>query len=422
LKKPIEYIVDNAINLKGILKKKKSDNVDLIITSPPYYDVKNYNNNELQIGYRQTYTEYLEDIVKVIQSCYDISKDSATLWMVVDTIQRNGETIMLPYDINQKLKNLYKDKTWKLKDIIIWNKYKNVPWCSKGRLKNQIEYILFYSKSENYKYNIDKIREFKDYKKWWKSYPERYNSKGKSPTNLWEFTIPIRGWGNGYQQHLCPFPFPLIERIISLSTDEGDLIFDPFAGSGSVLALAGEMNRKAIGIDVNSTYKDRYEAEVIIGAKKYWEKRKLEIDLNDTGLTEFKRLNKKLRKIKAGVELKSKLENIKPGIIEKIFTNERNSKTNEIECYFIGKSNMLNLTSIVKKLDIEDIEKKYKVKINYKYAKISEFINEFGSEKKYYAYLPKKIYKYHKMMDLSYILNNLNGEYLYSNIKINIKS
>ena len=80
------------------------------------------------------------------------------------------------------------------------------------------------------------------------------------------------------QNHLCPFPFPLVEKIISLCTDEGDWILDPFAGSGSVLAMANEMQRNSVGLDINTAYKKRFEDEVLIGVKRYWEKRVKELE------------------------------------------------------------------------------------------------------------------------------------------------
>ncbi|MBA7558284.1 hypothetical protein ES705_51082 [subsurface metagenome] len=240
----ITYIIGNAKNIKGIFSRKRIPAPNLIISSPPYFDLLNYGGNIRQIGYGQIYyKEYLNDVAKVFQDCFDISKKNASFWLIIDTFKKDGEVITLPFDIHKTLKDTYK-KTWKLKEIIIWDKEKNLPWNAKGKFKNQFEYVLFFTKGPNYKFNIDRVREINDLKKWWKSFPERYNPDGKAPSNLWHYTTPIQGWGNNKQNHFCPFPFPLAEKIISISTDKGDVICDPFAGSGSALAIGYEMGKK----------------------------------------------------------------------------------------------------------------------------------------------------------------------------------
>jgi len=109
------------------------------LTSPPYYDIKNYENSECQIGYKQNYESYLSDIVNVFQQYYNVANDKATFWVVIDTMRKNGVTKLLPFDITNKLIEFHKNNTWILRDIIIWNKLKNLPWHSKGKLKNQFE-------------------------------------------------------------------------------------------------------------------------------------------------------------------------------------------------------------------------------------------------------------------------------------------
>ncbi len=145
--KDILYLIEDSRNIINNFRENKFEKVDLILTSPPYFDVKNYENAELQIGYKQSYDNYLNDIALVLQNCYSISKDNATLWLVMDTIKREGVTCPLPFDINKKLIDLNNGNTWILRDVIIWNKYKNLPWHAKGRFKNQFEYILFFSKN-----------------------------------------------------------------------------------------------------------------------------------------------------------------------------------------------------------------------------------------------------------------------------------
>ncbi len=297
-----KYLIDKAQNIKTLFTKNRQS-PDLILTSPPYFDILNYDDNKSQIGYgEKSYEVYLNTIAKIFQDCYEIASPNATFWLVVDTFKKNQEVKLFPFDIVSTLKKNYAE-TWNLRDLIIWDKEKNLPWSNNGNFKNQHEYVLFFTKGNKFKFKLDKLREIADLKKWWKTYPERYNPKGKAPSNIWSFTTPIRGWGNSKQNHLCPFPFPLVEKILTLSSNEGDLIFDPFAGSGSVLALATAMNRKSIGIDVNSSYKKLFQKEVILGAKKYWAKRQLELDEVKGLMSDFTDTNKKLRKLKVATHI-----------------------------------------------------------------------------------------------------------------------
>ena len=116
---------------------------------------------------------------------------------------------------------------------------------------------MLFSKSTSFKYNVDSVRVYdtNQLKEWWVNYPERYNPKGKSIDELWEFPIPVQGsWGDRYIRHFCPLPKEMVARIISLSTDEGDVVFDPFAGSGTVLSQAAYMKRNYLGIELNDSY------------------------------------------------------------------------------------------------------------------------------------------------------------------------
>src|SRR3972149_7160596 len=139
----LRYELIDARHTELYFKKRKALSPKLIITSPPYHNIKNYDNKKKQLGYHQSYDNYLTDVVNVLVQCFNVAAENSTLWLVVDTIRKNGELKPLPFDIIGKLTNT---KSWTLRDIIIWNKKKNIPWHAKGRFKNSFEYILFFSK------------------------------------------------------------------------------------------------------------------------------------------------------------------------------------------------------------------------------------------------------------------------------------
>jgi len=417
--KTYNYIIEDSRNIEKIFEKYKIEKPQLIITSPPYFDVKNYEGAKKQIGFGQDYDEYLKDLVVIFQKCYEISSPNATFWMVADTIKKNGTIIPLPFDIHRELTKTF-SSTWKLKDLIIWNKTKNIPWNAKGRFKNHFEYILFYVKDEKYKFNIDKIREIANLKKWWLTYPERYNPKGKAPSNIWEFITPIRGWGNGYLNHVCPFPFPLVERIISISTEEKDLVFDPFAGSGSAIAMAYVMNRNSVGIDINEKYKKKFEKEALIGAQKYWIKQEEELKLIDAKFKEFKIKNLKLRKNKLGsIALQWVKQNF--ATINSIFLVVESEKNREeIDCIIVGNEKNIDVLSFNNEEEINKLMRAFKIKINWKITTKYDLLKVLTNIT-LYKYDHNKIYKYISSLPLKELIDSPdNNKCFFSNIDLNI--
>jgi len=269
-KKIYGYHLRDARLIKDIIKKEI---VDVIITSPPYAELKDYG-MEGQIGFGQDYyKQYLPDLENIFRQCFEVSKQTGSLWLIMDTYRNKGNVQLLPFDIAGKLSKV----GWKLKDIIIWEKDKALPWTGTGQLRNIFEYILFFVKSDQFKYYIDRIKTT-DFKEWWLKYPERYNPHGKVPTNIWKISIPIQGsWSKSNLRHFNPFAKELVEKIILLTTNEGDVVLDPFAGSGTVLAQAVCMKRKCIGFDINEKFKKMYEDYVIDETKERWKFRKREL-------------------------------------------------------------------------------------------------------------------------------------------------
>jgi DNA modification methylase len=249
-----KYHIYNSLFLKDIIGE--SPIVDVTVTSPPYWDLKDYEHDQ-QIGLGQTYDIFLNDLEKVFSMVYDVTKNSGSLWIVADTLKKNGEMVLFPFDLASRLKRV----GWTLQDVIIWNKDKTRPWSHKGKLRNIFEYILFFTKTKNFKYYLHRIREINQLKKWWIRYPERYSPFGKAPSRAWEIAIPRQGsWGKdtNWVTHACPFPPSLVQRIIQLTTNSGDLVFDPFAGSGVTLAQAEVMGRRFAGFDLNKEYQNMY--------------------------------------------------------------------------------------------------------------------------------------------------------------------
>lgn len=236
----------------------KNIRIQTTISSPPYFDMKDYG-EENQIGFGQSYMEYLRDIKSVFEQVYKYTKEDGTLWIIIDTFKRHDSIVLLPFDVASKLQ----ESGWLLQDIIIWKKDKTVPWSNNGFTQRKFEYVLFFSKSSKFKNNKDKVRVFdtRQLKKWWIKYPERYNPRGKALDEIWEYPIPVQGsWGKQYIRHFCPLPQDMVSNMIQISTDEGDVVFDPFAGSGTVLSQSAYMNRSYLGFELNRSYIEKFRS------------------------------------------------------------------------------------------------------------------------------------------------------------------
>jgi hypothetical protein len=196
---------------------------------------------------------------------HEHTRPDGSLWLVVDSLRTKappGEPWrlrMLPFELASEAETA----GWLLRDVIIWHKDKTLPWSSRGRLRNEFEYVLYFVRSAKYKHYVDRLREPLVLEEWWVRYPERYNPLGKAPSNVWYVPIPVQGsWANTSIQHACPLPPNLVERMLLLSTDEDDVVIDPFAGSGVVLAEAERLGRRTLGLELIQDHIDAFHSVV----------------------------------------------------------------------------------------------------------------------------------------------------------------
>lgn len=388
----IVYNIDSR-NIGSILPNKSL--IQTTITSPPYFDMKDYGVAG-QIGYGQKYEDYLDDLKKIFAQVYSVTKEDGTLWVIIDTFKRNNAVVTLPFDLVTKLK----ETGWLLQDIIIWKKDKTVPWSSNGFMQRKFEYVLFFSKGNKYKTNKDKVRIYdtQQLKKWWVKYPERYNPKGKALDEIWEFPIPVQGsWGNEYIRHFCPLPKEMVATMISISTDEGDTVFDPFAGSGTVMSQAAYMNRQYIGVEINNTYIEMFNNYL---SKTFVEGRNEYNILKQSNSQEsFENTILNLRALKYGRVLLNKIEEKLNINILKIYVNRKfqgNSEKQEVE-YTIFGEHIENVTIdlISKIVSIPPLSK-------FGIAPVFKFKNRVENLKEpYYLYSKTNSYSYMRDLDLS---------------------
>lgn len=392
----------------------KGIKVKTTITSPPYYDMKDYGSDN-QIGYGQSYDEYLNDLQSIFRDIYKITEDDGSLWIVIDTFKRNNQVVTLPFDLSGKLKEV----GWLLQDIIIWKKDKTVPWSNKGFMQRKFEYILFFTKSLNYKSNKDRVRIYDtdQLKRWWVKYPERYNPKGKALDEVWEFPIPVQGsWGEKYIRHFCPLPKDMVATMIQISTDENDVILDPFAGSGTVLSQSAYMKREYIGFELNPEYIEMFKSYI---AKTFNEGRK-EYELFNLSIhqEQFEKTILELRALKYGrlliKSIQKELDNDSVKIIVDI--EGKSAKTNKllkVKYSLMGES--LDKNRILKCVNMIVNKKplsKFGIEPDFIFIDSHNF--EYGG---YYGYTGTNSYSYSKK-DINCISKHIK---VISKIKVDFK-
>ena len=240
-----------------------AESVKLVMTSPPYNIGKSYET-------RRNIEEYISGFEALITELVRMLADDGSICWQVGNFVDDGE--IFPLDIY--FYPMFKSHGLKLRNRIIWH-FGHGLHCSK-RFSGRYEVILWFTKSDNYTFNLDDVRIPSKYpgKKYFKGAKKGTpsgNPKGKNPEDLWEMTIErlIDDWDakiwdipnvkNNHPEklnHPCQYPVELAERCILALTDKGDCVYDPFAGVGSTLIAALKNERKALGSEHVKEYVD----------------------------------------------------------------------------------------------------------------------------------------------------------------------
>ena len=268
------------------------------ITSPPYYGLRDYGGEENQIGQENTPEEFIDQLVSVFKEVRNVLTDDGTLWVNLGDSYYNyrpgkGQSYPkqsvsktnqdLPTQCNKrgnKLKGL-KEKDligipwmfafamrsdgWYLRQDIIWHKPNPMPESVKDRCTKSHEYIFLLSKNKKYYYDNEAIKE--PVKQDWGTRDRtkgKYHNSGsglsphsglsksydrKNKRDVWSVTNkPFKG------SHFAVFPPDLITPCILAGSEKGDIILDPFMGSGTTAMVAKQLGRDYIGCELHEEY------------------------------------------------------------------------------------------------------------------------------------------------------------------------
>lgn len=257
------------------LRKFPDEIVDTIVTSPPYYQQRNYSNQKSQIGQELTPEQYVGRLVEVFQEAGRVLKAAGSLWLVIGDKYQAGRQLGMPWRVALGLQ----EAGWILRSDIIWHKPNAMPSSVKNRPTTDHEYVFFMTRSKQYFYDVDAIREphvtFSD-KSRMKGGRGHFNKRGGTPekgknggdVNLhnarWDQAFHPKGrnkrtvWSIALSKfreaHFAVFPESLVETCIKAGCPSGGVVLDPFLGSGTTAVVARRLQRNFIGIDCVEEY------------------------------------------------------------------------------------------------------------------------------------------------------------------------
>jgi len=268
----IKILQGNCINkLKTIADKT----FHTCVTSPPYWGLRDYGEDD-QLGLEETPQEYVANLVEVFREVRRVLRDDGTVWLnladsyasIINDSIKPKDLVGIPWRVAFALQ----EDGWYLRQDIIWNKPNPMPESVKDRCTKSHEYIFLFSKSKNYYFDNESIKEKsidseslqgmrnrdKDKRLGDKYFQTKVGDSAngkiyeyKNKRSVWTVTTkPYK------EAHFATYPPDLIEPCILAGCPEGGHVLDPFGGSGTTALVADRLGRNATLIELNKSYVD----------------------------------------------------------------------------------------------------------------------------------------------------------------------
>lgn len=227
------------------MKELPASLINLTVTSPPYNIGKEYE----EISHISDYISWCEKWMKEI---YRVTKENGSFWLNVGYLESpdKGLAVPIPYLLWDKSDFYFLQE-------VVWNYAAGV--ACKKRYSPRNEKLLWYVKDRHsYTFNLDDVRDPNvKYPNQKKNGKLKCNPLGKNPSDVWQIAKVTSGKNRSSSErtaHPAQFPLEMVDRIIKSSSNVGDLILDPFMGSGSTAECALRNGRFVIGFELESKY------------------------------------------------------------------------------------------------------------------------------------------------------------------------
>ena len=217
--------------------------VSCVVTSPPYWDLKDYFKKG-QIG-QESYETYINRMETVWRQCYNKLTPEGSMWININIRRHDNNVILIPRDIVKSCKKI----GLHYKGIVIWHKSSGIPTHARN-LVDRHEYVLVFSKSDIIHINTKHMKEFSDYK-----------NPLMNGGAIWNINRKAGSVGKHFI-HPAIYPNSLVERIVSISTNKGQLVLDPFLGSGTTLIASEKCDRRCVGYEFNEGFKELIQTRI----------------------------------------------------------------------------------------------------------------------------------------------------------------
>ncbi len=214
----------------ALFKEIKSSSVDVIVADPPYNLGKDYGNNHDLKGF----DEYIEFTESWLSEAVRVLKPMGTIYVFMGV-----RFISYLYDIMDRDLGLFFN-SW-----IVWHYTQGI-----GKIKGfspRHDDILMFTKSKDFIFNLDNVRVPQKY------YRTKNNMRGANPGDVWKFSH-VHYCNSNRQNHPTQKPEGLIKNMVMASSNENDIVLDPFSGSGTTLRVCQQVKRHAIGFEINPEY------------------------------------------------------------------------------------------------------------------------------------------------------------------------
>lgn len=212
------------------LKNLPAHSVDLVIADPPYNLKKDYGNDSDD----QSFDDYLDFTKKWLREVDRVLKPTGSIYVFM-----GFRFVSYLYDI------LSRDLGYRFGNWICWHYTQGIG--KRRGFSPRHDDILMFTKSEDFTFNLDDIRVPQKY------YRARNNMRGANPGDVWMFSH-VHYCNENRLDHPTQKPEGIIERMVLGSSNTGDVVLDPFAGSGTTLRVCQQLERAAIGVELNNDY------------------------------------------------------------------------------------------------------------------------------------------------------------------------